>query len=1630
MPRLSKIGAAALAAFGWTSGAGVTASFLVIAGGGSGGKNAVGGGSAGGGGAGEVINGTSLSLNPTLSYTITVGAGGATQTTSNTSGNNGNNSSIGSTVIAIGGGGGGAFNDTFNGKSGGSGGGGCYFTPGTGGASTTGTLGGGTHYGNAGGSGASGDNASGGGGGAGAVGGNASGNTAGVGGNGQAFSISGSSVTYGGGGGGGNYNSTGGAGGSGGGGAGSVSGAAASNGTANLGGGGGGGGDTGSLSGSGGAGGSGVVIISYVGAQQFGGGTVTSSGGSTIHTFTSSGVLSPLSSLTASYLIVAGGGGGGSIGGGGGAGGLLSGSGLTLDTNSIYTVTVGAGGAISGGQGVNGSNSSFSAYATSAVGGGYGGGYGNPTGLSGATGGSGGGGGYCQSSSPSSGGAGTAGQGSAGGTGTVGSAGGGGGASAVGGNAAGGTAGNGGNGSASSISGSSVTYAGGGGGESESGTAGTGGSGGGGRGGLRSGANAVAGTANLGGGGGGGDGLASAAAGGSGVVIISYPGSTQQMAGGTVTVAGGNVIHTFTSSGYLTPIVLVNNSLRFRSSASAYLNRTFTQSGDTQKFTQSVWCKRGTLGAFQTIGYTFFTGTYNGQMRFNSNDTLDIYVYYDGSSYTGQLSTTQVFRDPSAWYHFVLAVDTTQATASNRIKFYVNGVQVTAFGTANYPNQNQALLWNASGNTGYFINAQQGNQNFFDGYLAELNYIDGQALTPNSFGTSNGLGVWQPIRYGGSYGTNGFYLPFTNSGSGAVTTTYLVVAGGGGGAGTASDAGGGGGAGGYQTSTLSVTPGVSYTVTVGAGGTGGVGDNNGNQGSNSVFSSVTSTGGGGGGYWNSAGGSGGSAGGSGCNITSSTAGTAGQGNAGGVPATANQNNAAGGGGGAGAAGGNVAAGSGLSGGVGGVGLQSSITGASTYYAGGGGGGPSNSGGPATGAGGLGGGGGGNAASSDGVAGTANTGGGGGAAARNSGGGTRTGGTGGSGVVIISYAGAQQFTGGTVTSSGGNTIHTFTSSGTFGSNIAADYSPQGNNWTTNNISLTAGSTYDSMTDVPTLTSATAANYAVLNAVSGYSGLPITNANIQTSAVPSGSDWYSRSTTMGFSSGKIYAEFSMPSITSGAQGSPIGFGIIPSTNDFSASGQLVGDANRGYGFYCPDTSGSETPKKRVAGTNTSVGTASATITTDIFMVAFDLTNGNGWFGKNGTWYAGDPAAGTSASITGITAGEYIFGLSVYRDTTFTNNTAAINFGQRPFSYTPPTGFVALNTFNLPTPTIGATASSQADNYFNAVLWTGDGNSPRSFTGIGFAPDFAWIKNRTGASDHALIDIVRGTGSKVLSSNLTDAENGIGLVINSFDSDGYTLATGSINFSYANTNTSNYVAWNWKANGAGVTNTAGSITSTVSANTTAGFSIVTYTGNGTGGATVGHGLGVAPSMVIVKKRSGVADWPVQHISLGPNASLRLNGTDATANEPWWNSTAPSSTVFTLGSSNTINQSSETFVAYCFAPVAGYSAFGSYIGNSSTNGTFVYLGFRPRFVMIKRATSADPWIIHDTARDIYNGYSVQLYPNDASAEGGPYSPPILDEVSNGFKLRSSASGTNDSGSTYIYMAFAENPFKYANAR
>jgi hypothetical protein len=810
MPRLSKIGAAALAAFGWTGLQSVNASYLVVAGGGGGGGagGQVGGG---GGGAGGLQTGT-INLNPALNYTVTIGAGGigaiGNPVVEATSGSN----SIFSIITSSGGGRGGTGSVTGsirNGANGGSGGGGATDTgtgtaTGTGGTGNTPTTS--PSQGNNGGTttgGASSFPAAGGGG-SGSVGANnPSGSAAGNGGSGTASSISGTSVTYAGGGGGGARDGTAGTA-SGGGGAGSNSGNATA-GTVNLGGGGGGGGSSGGSYGNGGAGGSGVVIISYPSPQKFGGGIVTVSGSNTIHTFTTSGTLSPLSSLTASYLIVAGGGGGGgavndyTVGGGGGAGGLLTSTGVTIDTNSIYVVAVGAGGTggLFNALGTNGGNSSWSMVSTTALGGGAGGAIASAVAASG---GSGGGGG----SAPSpAGGAGTSGQGNAGGAGVVHvsgradeAGGGGGGSGAVGTAGSVSTGGAGGVGTSSSISGTATFYAGGGGGGGSS-VAGAGGNGGGGAGVVYNG-NGVDGTALTGGGGGGAARNNSAGSqtggnGGSGVVIISYPGSTQLMAGGTVTVAGGNVIHTFTSSGYLTPLTFVGNSLRFRSSASAYLNRTPSVASNRKTWTWSAWVKRGGLSSNQSLFAVNNNGNDYQEFRFQDSNTLRLILDAAVNNYAVEVPTV-VWRDVSAWYHIVLAVDTTQATSTNRVKIYVNGIQqtVSALSGFSFPAQNfdtyvNATLPHAIGNFNY------NNSSYFDGYMADINFVDGQALTPNSFGTFNSFGVWQPIVYGGSYGTNGFYLKFND----ATSTTTLGL--------DSSPQGNN-----WTTNNISVTAGVTY----------------------------------------------------------------------------------------------------------------------------------------------------------------------------------------------------------------------------------------------------------------------------------------------------------------------------------------------------------------------------------------------------------------------------------------------------------------------------------------------------------------------------------------------------------------------------------------------------------------------------------------------------------------------------------------------------------------------------------------------------------------------------------------------------------------------------------------------------
>ena len=323
------------------------------------------------------------------------------------------------------------------------------------------------------------------------------------------------------------------------------------------------------------------------------------------------------------------------------------------------------------------------------------------------------------------------------------------------------------------------------------------------------------------------------------------------------------------------------------------------------------------------------------------------------------------------------------------------------------------------------------------------------------------------------------------------------------------------------------------------------------------------------------------------------------------------------------------------------------------------------------------------------------------------------------------------------------------------------------------------------------------------------------------------------------------------------------------------------------------------------------------------------------------------------------------------------------------------------------------------FNTVLYTGDGTSSRSITGVGFQPDWIWIKGRNQARNNTLFDIVRGVQIQ-LHTNKTSAESTQTNALSSYDSDGFSVG----NNTGVNENTTTYASWNWLAGGSASSNSNGSITSSVSANTTAGFSIVSYTGNSTGGATVGHGLGSVPNWIIVKDRDNTRSWTVYHQGMGNTHGIYLNATSTKDDDSvYWNDTTPSSSVFTLGSSNETNASA-SMIAYCFAEKKGYSKFGSYTGNNNTDGTFVYTGFKPAWVMMKATTASEHWNMHDNKRDPINVCDAGLKSNENNAEEDA---DRLDFVSNGFKHRSSSGGYNSSN-TFIYMAFAESPFVNSN--
>ena len=534
----------------------------------------------------------------------------------------------------------------------------------------------------------------------------------------------------------------------------------------------------------------------------------------------------------------------------------------------------------------------------------------------------------------------------------------------------------------------------------------------------------------------------------------------------------------------------------------------------------------------------------------------------------------------------------------------------------------------------------------------------------------------------------------------------------------------------------------------------------------------------------------------------------------------------------------------------------------------------------------------------------------------------------------------------------------------------------------------------MSDVPTLTDEDTANYAVLNPLdAGTLGITVSNANLNFAVLSA--SWTAIRASIGVSSGKWYWEITPLT-------APVNDYFMNGIKDVTESipagtSQYVGTTSGSYGYY--GLSGNKYNNSSFAAYGAAYGVG------DVIGVALDMDAGTLTFYKNnvsqGVAYSG---------LTGI----YAPALSM-QGSSGNTNTEAINFGQRPFAYTPPTGYKKLNTFNLPDSSI-----VDSSEYFNTVLYNGAvGNSPQSITGVGFEPDFVWLKERSSTSAHFLNQANDGT-VRFMQSNTTNAEVTDAQVVGSFDSDGFSVG----NSGGSNQSGQTYVAWNWKANGAGVSNTDGTITSQVSANPTAGFSVVTWTGTGAT-ATVGHGLGVVPKLYITKDRTNSStNWHYHTTQIdGGMDFLFLNTTSTSTSSSL---STPSSTVITVG--GTINTSSANFVSYVFADVEGYSKFGSYTGNGSADGTFVYTGFRPAYVMIKRTNATNFWYIYDTKRDAYNVMDSTLYAN--ISDGEATASIILDSVSNGFKLRTALDGFNLSGGPYIYMAFAENPFKNSLAR
>jgi hypothetical protein len=898
----------------------------------------------------------------------------------------------------------------------------------------------------------------------------------------------------------------------------------------------------------------------------------------------------------------------------------------------------------------------------------------------------------------------------------------------------------------------------------------------------------------------------------------------------------------------------VSRSLRFNSADSAYLNRTPSVAGNRKTWTWSGWVKRSkiTSGDYEFIFGYASGSTYEGLLWAAGSDKLEFW----SSPAAPIIQTTQLFRDPSAWFHIVLACDTTQATASNRVKLYINGSQVTQLDAASYPAQD--FLFKINDTVAYNIGSEKPDYGrYFNGYLANIHFIDGQALTPSSFTeVSATTGQLIPKAYSGTYGTNGFYLKFADNSTTAALGTDTS---GNGNTWTVNNFAVSGVPWATSTYLSSTTNYPGYPVANGF-------DNDVNsqwlqntQGGTVTFSNFS------------------------ISYTSS------------------------------------------------VKIKLGGSGATVRVNGG----------------------------------TGQT------IAANS---------------FISVA------------SGSGTL-TSLSWQANGSEYPAIYGIQ-----IDDVLLVAGvpGDIDSLVDTPTsygtdtgVGGEVRGNYCTWNPLA-TGNLIAENGNL--AVRPTSDNWQQIKATMGFTTGKWYWECTVnPSTTYANQYHGISNSLeSPTTNLGTVSGFCYG---RGGDKYA-------------AGVNTA-GAGSAYVAGDTIGMAMDLDSGTQTikFYRNGSLQYTQTISGNGPWHPASNC-YYAQSPAVFDS----------NFGQRAFAY-PVSGYKALVDTNIPV------VVAKPNTVFDAVLYSGN-NSTQSITSLAFNPDMVWSKCRNVGRSHRLSDAIRGSNVD-LYTDTTASDNFYGTgSITAFTANGFNLDNSAS--SQYNTSGETYVSWAWDAGTSTVPNTQGSITSQVRANATAGFSVITYTGTGTAGATVGHGLGIAPGMIITKSRSNTSDWDVYHKGLATPASqrLELQSTAAVVSSASdWNYTNPSSTVVTLGTSYSGNFSGYTHVMYAFAPVSGYSAMGSYVASSGL--PFVYLGFRPRYLLIKNVSSGSTsWRVIDSARDTYNDGSgaYWLKPNasDAEVDERP-----VDLLSNGFKLRMTDGGDlNYSSDTYIYFAVAENPFQYARAR